>query len=208
MSVFTVYTPGSSYSKVEFAAKQWRQLHNIPETVSDEKVLAEIDQYGLPWWRAGALVFNQEGKVLMAHEGRVQIYKMRDEARKSQLLSEGYSPKEWVDGDGGWNIPAGRLQFGTERFEEAAIREAEEETGWSIKIKDLIYVRKADNFVMPVFTAEAVSGPEEFYTVETREVIGIGWYWIWEIYNMRDAGLLRSPESVINSLEAYLAYGD
>lgn len=159
-----------------------------------------------PWFRAGAVVVNNEGKILMIHEGRVQVKKIKDQALQDMYLTNGCKPSTWTNGDGGWNLPAGRLHPG-ETFEDGAEREVNEESGWDVVIKQPLCIRtseKPDNqYYMPVFLAEAVSGPAEFHTVKTRETLEIGWFTVAEIRQMCADDMLRSPEFVTAAIDAY-----
>lgn len=182
---------------------RWTTAFFGPTLLYDAALQDSINQWGLPWFRAGALVCNDENKILMMHEGRVQVKKIKDEFLRNQYLAEGSSLNDWVDGDGGWNIPAGRLRPG-ESFEEAAIREVKEESCWDVRIKHHLYTRHSEKignaFIMPVYLAEALSGPKFFRSKETLE---IGWFSIAEIQAMYASEKLRSPESVMGSLAAY-----
>lgn len=208
VSELPIVIPKSDSRIVNFKVTKWAKANHIPTVVTDPKLQTKITEYGLPWFRAGAVVANGEGKILMIHEGRVQVKKIKDPVLKEKYLSEGYKPSDWVDGDGGWNLPSGRLNPG-EAFEDAAERETLEESGWSAVVTRYLFARtseKPDNqYYMPVFLATAVRGPAEFHTFETRETLEIGWFTPDEIRDMRTANMLRSPEFVIGALDVYEA---
>ena len=189
--------------------QQWAEANGIPTVVTDAKLRQSISDWGLPWFRAGIFAVNDEGKILMIHEGRVQVKKIKDPVLKGKYLSAGKKPSDWVDGDGGWNCPAGRLNPG-EMFEDGGEREVEEESGWCVTIKQYLCKRtseKPDNrYFMPVFIATAGYGPTEFHTVETRETLEIAWFTPAEIRQLHAEDKLRSPEFVMDSLAAYEAY--
>lgn len=199
-----VAIPETVDQELQKVVTSWATDFFGPTMLYDDALQDSIDQWGLPWFRAGAVVSNSEGKILMMHEGRIQVKKIKDEFLKNQYLAEGCSPNDWVDGDGGWNIPAGRLQPG-ESFEDAVIREVKEESQWDVKIKCHLYTRRSEKignaFIMPVYLAEAISGPKVFRSKETLE---IGWFTVAEIREMHADGKLRSPESVLGSLAAYI----
>lgn len=165
--------------------------------------IGDVQKWGLPWFRAGALVYNGERKILMMHEARVKVKKIKDPVLKQKLLDEGYSPSDWVDSDGGWNFPAGRLKVG-EGFKEGIIREIKEESGWNVEIEGDLYTKQSkepgNEHTMPVYLASAFSGPEQFQTWETSE---IGWFTPEEIREMNDSGVLRSPGFIMKSLELF-----
>ncbi len=201
-----IIIPESCYPEVAVTVTRWVDTYFGPTLSYDDSLQASINQWGLPWFRAGAIVRNAEGKILMMHEGRVQIKKIKDEVLKNQLLSAGRKPSEWVDGDGGWNLPSGRLKPG-ESFEDGVQREIKEKSGWDIAIKDCLHIRQSNKpsnmYILPVYLAEAIAGPERYKTAETSE---IGWFLESEILGMCDKGLLRSPEFVTESINSYKGY--
>ncbi len=164
-----------------------------------------IEQWGYPWFSAG-VVCERQNTFLMMHEARVQVKKIRDEALKQQLLAEGHHPSDWIDGDGGWNFPAGRLRIG-ESFEDAALREVEQETGWKVDLGKIIYIRTSDKpdniYIMPVYLAQPLTNSGQYQTWETSE---INWFSAAEIRQMAQDNLLRSPEFVTASIAAYEVY--
>jgi len=198
-----IITPETCYPEVKNTVAQWVLAQFGPTPSYDATLRNSIDQWGLPWFRAGAVVYDCEGRILMMHEGRVQVKKVKDQRLKERLLEAGHKPGDWVDGDGGWNLPAGRLKVG-ESFEAAALREVKEESGWDIALQALLHTRHSEKtsntYIMPVYLAQAISGPDQYRTAETTE---IGWFTPARISDMHAAGTLRSPEFVMDSLEAY-----
>ena len=200
--------PAISNPKTATQISTWVREKFGDDPTYDDALQAEIDKWNLPWFRAGAVVVDYTtGKILMMHEARVQVKKIKDAAQMRYYLDvEHLKPNSWVDGDGGWNLPSGRLKPG-ETFEEGLIREVVEESGHRIEIQNVIDVRignKPDNlYIMPVWVARAVSGPTNHKTAETSE---IGWFTTEEIRAMNDAGDLRSPDFVMNALSAYEKY--
>lgn len=202
----TIAIPETNDPELNAEIVRWAKANGIPAVVTDAKLQDSIAQWGLPWFRAGVVAVNGEGKILMIHEGRVQVKKIKNEALKQKFLSEGCKPGTWVDGDGGWNLPAGRLNPG-EMFEDAAEREVDEESGWRVAIRQYLCKRtseKPDNqYFMPVFIADACYGPAEFHTTETRETLEIAWLTPDEIRRLHAEDKLRSPEFVMDSLYTY-----
>lgn len=200
-----ILIPQSLYHEVQALVQDWTNSCLGDRPFYEDALQSTIDQWGFPWFRSGVLVSNRNGEILMMHEARVQIKKIKDLALKQRLLNDGHQPSEWVDGDGGWNLPAGRLRTG-ESFEDAGLREVYEETGWDVVIRYFLYARhseKPDNqYIMPVYLALPMFGPPSYSTVETSE---IGWRTPAQIRAMADAGQLRSPDFVLDSLKAYEA---
>lgn len=178
--------------------REWVSAHLGPEPSYDASLQPEIDQYGYPQFRTGVITVNKWQEILMMHEAKVQVRKIKDQARKSELLAKGKDPNDWVVGDGGWNLPSGRLRHG-ESFEEGGLREAREESGWKVILRRCLFVRQTDTYFMPVFLATPEYGPRTYSTEETLE---IGWFSSARIRAMCDEGLLRSPEFVTDALNA------
>jgi len=88
----------------------------------------------------GALIFNEEGKILLALRGR----KAKNERGK-------------------WEIPGGAVEFG-ETLEQAIMREVKEEMGIEIHVKQLLHVadhileEEGQHWVSPTFICEIISG--------------------------------------------------
>lgn len=198
-----IIIPHACYDDVKKEVQAWTENNLGASPSYDDSLQPTIDRWGLPWFRAGALVADQDGRILLMHEARVQIKKLKDEQLKKNLLAQGRQPSEWIDGDGGWNLPAGRLRLG-ECFEEAGLREVREETGWIIVIERLLCVRHSEKpnnrYIMPVYLGCPISGPAAHRTAETSE---IGWFTAEQIHNMAAEKQLRSPDFVLESLKTY-----
>lgn len=198
----TIAIPQAHNPQLNAEIQQWAEANNIPTAITDPKLQESIAEYGTPWFRSAAVVVNNGGRILMIHEGRVQIKKIKDEALKQQKLAEGRSLNDWVDGDGGWNMPSGRLGLG-EVFEDGAERETKEESGWKATIKQYLCTRTGKLYIMPIFLARANHGPAQFRTTETRETLEIAWLTVEEIRKLHADNKLRSPEFVSQALDAY-----
>lgn len=197
-----IVIPGTCYPELGTTIADWVRANLGSDPSYDGSLQSKIDQWGLPWFRAGAIVRDASGKILMMHEGRVQVKKLKDEAVRNFHLNRGLAKNEWICGDGGWNLPSGRLRVG-ETFEDAAFREVKEESCWDISLSTVAHVRhseKPDNqYILPVYLADAINGPEQYRTEETME---IGWFSAEEILAMHAAGMLRSPDFVLDTLKA------
>ncbi len=198
--------PKSWCNRINEEVEAWVKNYFGQQMQYDSSLEKTIDQWGFPWFRAGALIVNSEQKILLIHEGRVQVRKIRDEDIRNEYLYNGYDGSDWVDGDGGWNFPSGRLRRG-ESFEEAILRKAREESGWEIALASPLHVRKSDKagnpYVMPVYLAGTTSGPEKYSTPKTRETLEISWFTPRQIHELGRDRALRSPEFVLNALKAY-----
>lgn len=203
-----IITPSTCWPKVAEQVNAWLEKNFGPNPEYNDAMQKVIDQWGLPWFRAGAVVTNTEGKILLIHEGRVQIKKIKDPTLKKYYLEvEHRKPSEWVDGDGGWNLPAGRLKPG-ESFEDGVMREVREESDYDIELKSVIDIREGNDpgnlYIMPVYLAKSLGGPVD---LSTSEVLEIGWFTPAGIYALNQAHVLRSPEFVMNALDAYTLGG-
>lgn len=102
---------------------------------------------------AAGVVIKRDGKYLLVQEKKVAVY-------------------------GLWNIPAGRVDEG-ETVEEAAIREAKEETGFDVKLKRKIGVfEPKPMFPKHAFEAEIVGGT---LAIPKDELLDVKWFTIEEI---------------------------
>lgn len=120
------------------------------------------------------VILKKEGKYLLLQEKKLQAY-------------------------GLWNFPAGRVDVG-ESIEEAAIREAKEESGYDVElVRELkIFHTKAADVVKHIFEAKIIGGELEF---PTDEILDARWFTLDEIIEMKDQ--LRSDWVIesINILE-------
>lgn len=79
---------------------------------------------------------------------------------------------------GGWSLPGGAVEQG-ETFEQAAIREAEEETSFKIEVQDVVavneafFTEKGHHALFVTFRAEILGG-EAFIQYED-EILEIKW---------------------------------
>jgi 8-oxo-dGTP diphosphatase len=81
-----------------------------------------------------------------------------------------------------WNLPAGHLDYG-ETLQEAAEREAEEETGFKVQVgKEILRVKgTTDDIEIHIFEAEIVGGE---MTRNAEELLDIGWFTAKQIKKM------------------------
>jgi ADP-ribose pyrophosphatase YjhB (NUDIX family) len=83
-----------------------------------------------------------------------------------------------------WNFPAGRVDVG-ETLEEAAEREAKEESGYTVKIigKVGIFQNKAEDAVKHAYAVKITDGELKF---PEDEIMDAKWFSFEEIESMRD----------------------
>lgn len=118
------------------------------------------------------VVLVQNGKYLLVQEKQEKVY-------------------------GKWNLPAGHVDQG-ETLEQAATREAKEETGFEVIIKrHLITVHQAiDRPVLHAFEAEIVNGDLHF---PEDELLDVKWFSYDEIIAMKDQ--LRNVEYILGAVD-------
>lgn len=99
--------------------------------------------------------------------------------------------KENPNGKEVYNLPAGHVDK-DEQLENAAIREAKEETGYDVRLIEQIalYHESAPQSVKHVYSAEIISGHEKAQEGEILEVV---WRSFDEIAELEKAGQMRAP---------------
>lgn len=198
-----IIIPETIYPELAREIADWLTEKFGPNPVYDSSLQPTIDQYGLPWFRAAAILIDDDGNILLGHEGRVNVKKIKNADFKEWVIEKGRCDSEgWTDGDGGWNIPAGRITV-SESFEHGALRELWEESGHTAKTLGILHVRWDKNYVMPTYLMKDTSGPDHYHT---KEILDICKFSPEGIRALNDAGVLRSPKSVMDSLAAYEAY--
>lgn len=68
--------PQTSDRDLQRVIDQWADQFG-PTPVQFKSLRSDIDEWGLPWFRSGALV-RKDGKILMMHESRIQIRNLKD----------------------------------------------------------------------------------------------------------------------------------
>ncbi len=198
-----IIVPATGNVELMTKITEWVHAKFGSEPEYDSTLQPVIDEFGLPWFRAAALVVDQEGKILMMHERKAQIKKLKSVALKDYYLNiQRKGKNEWVDEDGGWNIPAGRIMTG-ETFEQGLLREVKEESGHAVKLLGVLHVRWGKDYVMPTYLVEDQSGPARYHTSET---LNIHKFSLEGVHVLHEVAILRSPESVMDTLDAYEAY--
>jgi 8-oxo-dGTP pyrophosphatase MutT (NUDIX family) len=101
-----------------------------------------------------------------------------------------------------WNLPAGHVDKG-ETIEDAAIREAKEETGYLVNLLEKIGIfhESLDKPIKHIFTAEIRGGK---LTIQEDEILDVKWCTFEEIRNLKNSDKLRAPWiwEIISKLEA------
>ena len=169
-------------------SKKTRSEAKWPKKFSPE-LIQENEEFGSPWFKAGALVVDKFGMYVLVKERKVK-----------QRQPDG--SVEWVVSDKGkWNLPCGRLQP-WEDLETATRREVNEESGYDVQIgNDICFIgirHDIDNQYMIVIYATAVQGMQhEFNTEEIAAVKAFTHNQIKELFN---AGQLRNPEMTMEAV--------
>lgn len=119
------------------------------------------------------VVIERNGKYLLVQERRPDVY-------------------------GKWNLPAGYVDEG-ETLEEAAIREAKEETGFDIKLGRQLLVMHpiADLPVLHAYSCGIVGGSLSF---PEDELLAAQWFSYEEVLQMKDE--LRRADYIIPAIAA------
>lgn len=109
---------------------------------------------------------------------------IRDDKGRYLLVQEA-QPKVY----GLWNLAAGHVDKG-ESIEEAAVREAKEETGLEVKLVDKIGIWH-DKIAEPIRHAFIVAVVGGDVTPQPGEVLDVQWFTYNQIVKMRKEGKLR-----------------
>lgn len=111
------------------------------------------------------------------------------------LLVQEKKPKAY----GLWNFPSGRIDVG-ESFEQAAAREAKEESGYDVELIKKIGIFQAvpTDGVKHIFEAKIIGGELKF---PEDEILDAKWFTFDEIKQMKDKLRNRYILETINILE-------
>lgn len=105
------------------------------------------------------------------------------------LLVQEKKPKAY----GLWDLPAGHVDQ-RETYEQGGVREAKEETGYTVKISRLLHTEHAvgdeGNYEIKVFEANIESGSLAF---PPDEILDAGWKSFAEVQQLYESGMLRNP---------------
>lgn len=118
-------------------------------------------------------VLEQNGKYLLVQEKKASAY-------------------------GLWNLPGGRMDVG-ETFEEAAIREVAEETGYKVEIVGKLCIDHTDplNPVLHSYKAKIIGGELHF---PEEELLDARWLTFGEVKRLWSEGKIRA-KWVVDSIE-------
>lgn len=126
---------------------------------------------------AGVVLSDERGRYLLVQERTPDIY-------------------------GLWNLPAGHVEEG-ETLQQAAVREAEEETGFKVKITIpdplLVYYNKPTKVQLNSFRGKIVQGKMK---VQKSELLDVKWFSFEEILELEKTNQLRTSwvkESIIKA---------
>lgn len=131
-----------------------------------EKMTKEQFEASIAWSRvvAACVIKNSEGNYLLVQESQPKVY-------------------------GLWNLAAGHVDK-DESIEDAAIREAKEETGLDVELIDKVGIwhDKVDEPIRHAFTVKVVGGEVK---PQPSEVLDVQWFSYDQITKMRKNGKLR-----------------
>lgn len=168
---------------------------------------AVTQQFGWDFFKAGVLIVDEWQPRIGDNDPEI-LYLLMREAKVKQKQPDG--TKKWVLSDEGkWNLPCGRLKIG-ESFDEAAFREGEEETGYSLYSRNFDDSRElchigfradADNpYTILIFTAttkQFLQRPDPEEVAETR------WFNYDQILDLLEKNQLRNPKLLMGAVENY-----
>ncbi len=109
------------------------------------------------------------------------------------LLVQESLPKAY----GKWNLPAGKVDEG-ETLEQAAIREAKEESGFDVELTGHLLTLQIDATrpVLHAYSARIIGGELRF---PKEELLDAQWFTFIEIKAMHNQ--LRSPDYIVGAIE-------
>lgn len=110
------------------------------------------------------------------------------------LLVQEKHPKAY----GKWNLPAGRVDKG-DTFEQTAVREAKEETGFDVELNEHVLTlhSAANRPVFHAFSASIVGGE---LNLPEYEILDAQWFTHEEIIGMKEE--LRDPAFTLGAIES------
>lgn len=122
--------------------------------------------------RVSNVVIEQDKKYLLVQEAKKEVYKL-------------------------WNLPGGHVDAG-ETLEQAAVREALEETGYEVVIVKplLTYTETHNNAHLNAFLVKIIGG-ELHYPPD--EILDVKWFTYQEIMTMQ---ALREPSYIIKAVKS------
>ena len=125
-----------------------------------------------------------------------------------RILIENRSEKELPSADQKWGLPGGKIEFG-ETPEEAVVREAREETGCEVRIKEMIpltytsvwhYPDKEQHTIVFCYFGELVSIVDK--EIHDKKINTIKWIFPGDMSNY--SFLPGVPEAINYSIEHFL----
>lgn len=118
------------------------------------------------------VVLERDGKFLLVQEKQPKVYKK-------------------------WNLPGGKVDVG-ETLEQAAVREAKEETGYDVELIEHLRVihLSAEAPVIHAFSAKIIGGE---LVVQEDEILDANWFTLEEVEKLD----LRNSDYILGAIKAY-----
>lgn len=112
--------------------------------------------------------------------------------------------EEKADFKGKWNLPAGKLDD-SEGIKATAIRKVKEETGYDVKLLDIVTIKNVyknhkKEFIAIIFTGELISGKVSF---NPKEINQVDWIDINDIQNYDVRDLVKETIEDVKSGKCY-----
>lgn len=166
-----IKTPSILADRSEFFRQKLAQVHR--------------ERWGDSWYRAGVLVVNDQGELLLVEELRT---------RRNGI---------WYDSHGMWNLASGSCQE-DEQFVDAAMREAREELGRGVRLKGICAIKHGkhndDPCLLIMFLAELT---DEVFDFDHQEIKSQRWFSQADIDALYHQDKLRSPDLVLQAISNY-----
>ncbi len=154
----------------------------------------EIAEFGYPWFRAGTLIVSPAVEHFLLVKERKVKAKQADGTAVWQASAHGK-----------WNLPSGRLQP-CETYEEAAEREALEESGYSVVLEaECLNAHRLDldnPYDIKIYIARV---DESIYPIQfnSEEIAAVSWFSRMAVESLIEKAQVRNAEMIMEALKGY-----